>query len=150
MAIGWYASRSPESVSEQWTPVNTQLAQSLDTLNSKAPSQPINDPQDQQPTVTTVPSNEEAPEPKPEPEPEPAPGSSVIDPPSQTAETRLNLNAATLEQLENLPGIGPSKAKAILAYRERHGGYRSIDELLDVKGIGQKMLEKLLPEVYVP
>lgn len=146
IAVGWYASRSSESLSEQWTPVNSQVAQTLDSLNSKAPIQPINEPQDQQPTSTTVPSKIESPVSVTKPESEPVPSTS----PSQASETRLNLNAATLEQLENLPGIGPSKAKAIIAYREQHGGYRTIDELLDVKGIGRKMLEKLQPEVYVP
>ncbi|MFC5532075.1 ComEA family DNA-binding protein [Cohnella yongneupensis] len=64
-------------------------------------------------------------------------------------ESRLDLNEATLLQLENLPGIGPSKAKAIIAYREQHGEYRSVEQLLEVKGIGPKMLEKLSPEVFV-
>ncbi|TXK84127.1 helix-hairpin-helix domain-containing protein [Paenibacillus sp. N3.4] len=69
--------------------------------------------------------------------------------PAATAEDRLDLNTATLEQLVKLKGIGPSKAKAILDYRMQKGPFKRIDELTEVKGIGEKMLEKLKPLVYV-
>jgi competence protein ComEA len=55
----------------------------------------------------------------------------------------VNLNSATAEQLQNIPGIGPSTAERILDYRSQHGGFRSIDELTAVGGIGQKKLEKM-------
>ncbi|AHD04867.1 ComEA family DNA-binding protein [Paenibacillus larvae] len=57
----------------------------------------------------------------------------------------VNINTATEQQLIELPGIGKSKAKAILAYRQQKGTFRSIRELLEVKGIGEKMLAKLIP-----
>lgn len=56
-------------------------------------------------------------------------------------DTRLNLNTATLSQLMDLPGIGESKAKAILVYRESHKGFKTPEELMNVKGIGQKTYE---------
>ncbi|MEC0265991.1 helix-hairpin-helix domain-containing protein [Paenibacillus anseongense] len=61
----------------------------------------------------------------------------------------LDLNTATLKQLNDLPGIGDSKAKAILEYRLKKGRFSRVEELTEVKGIGDKMLEKLKPFVYV-
>lgn len=55
----------------------------------------------------------------------------------------VNLNTADAETLQReLSGIGETKAKAIVAYREEHGNFASIDELLEVKGIGEATLEK--------
>ena len=54
----------------------------------------------------------------------------------------LNLNSATEEQLKNIPGIGPSKAKEILNYREQNHGFNSIDDLMKIKGVGKKTFEK--------
>lgn len=62
---------------------------------------------------------------------------------------QLDLNTATLEQLDELPGIGESKARAILEYRIKKGRFSQIDELTEVKGIGEKMLEKLRVFLYV-
>ena len=58
----------------------------------------------------------------------------------------INLNTATREELVALPGIGPAKAQAILDYRKERGGFKSVDELKDVKGIGAKRYEKLKGE----
>lgn len=62
---------------------------------------------------------------------------------------KINLNTATAEQLEGLPGIGPVTARAILEYRQQNGGFRSVDELIEVRGIGQKRLEQIRPYVVV-
>lgn len=56
---------------------------------------------------------------------------------------RVNINTATKEELERLPGIGPTLAQRILDYREAHGGFRSVDELRKVSGIGPKKFEEL-------
>ena len=61
----------------------------------------------------------------------------------------LDLNAATAEQLEELPGVGPATSKAILTYRSSHGRFRSVTELLEVPGIGPAKLEALRPLVKV-
>jgi competence protein ComEA len=53
------------------------------------------------------------------------------------------LNSSTGEQLQALPGVGPSTAAKIVEYRTEHGGFTSIDELLAVKGIGPKKLEAM-------
>jgi competence ComEA-like helix-hairpin-helix protein len=55
----------------------------------------------------------------------------------------VNLNTATAAQLIQLPGIGPSYAERIIAYRAEHGPFKSADELENVKGIGKKRLEQL-------
>lgn len=59
----------------------------------------------------------------------------------------VNLNTATKDELVALPGIGPAKAQAILDYRAQHGGFRSVEELKDVKGIGAKRYERLKGEI---
>lgn len=55
----------------------------------------------------------------------------------------VNLNTAQLNDLTNVPGIGPAKAQAILAYREEKGQFQSVEELKEVKGIGDKTYENL-------
>jgi competence protein ComEA len=72
----------------------------------------------------------------------PAPGAAGPDGP-------IDLNAATAEQLDTLPGVGPATATAILSHRETNGPFTSVDELLDVRGIGEAKLEQLRPLVSV-
>ena len=57
----------------------------------------------------------------------------------------VDLNAASPEQLDALPGIGPALAARIVAYRDEHGPFTKIEHLNDVKGIGARTLEKLRP-----
>jgi competence protein ComEA len=61
----------------------------------------------------------------------------------------IDLNAATLEQLDSLPGVGPSTAQAILEERQRRGRFRSVEELLDVRGIGEARLASIRSKVRV-
>jgi len=61
----------------------------------------------------------------------------------------INLNTATAEQLQTLPGIGPAMAAKILAYRQEAKGFKTIDDLDNVPGVGEKKLEKLRPLVTV-
>lgn len=61
----------------------------------------------------------------------------------------VDLNTATAEQLEALPGVGPATAEAILAYRKEKGRFRSVDELLEVRGIGEAKLAAIRPKVRV-
>ncbi|MBS0321794.1 MAG: helix-hairpin-helix domain-containing protein [Proteobacteria bacterium] len=68
---------------------------------------------------------------------------------AQVAAATVNLNTATKDELVALNGIGPAKAQAIIDYRTQHGGFKSVEELKDVKGIGAKRFEKLKPELTV-
>ena len=75
-------------------------------------------------------------------------------PQSQTTETLapstpelLNINTASAEELETLPNISAQMAQRIVAYREQHGEFASVEALQNVKGIGAKALEKLRPFV---
>lgn len=74
----------------------------------------------------------------------PAPAAAA---PSKAA---INLNTATLEQLETLPGIGRKTAERILEYRTKSGSFKRIEDLMNVKGIGEKSFLKLKPLVAVP
>ena len=68
---------------------------------------------------------------------------------AQKGSTPVNINTATAEELQTLPRIGPAMAQRIIAWREAHGGFRSVDELDAVPGIGPSMLENLRPLVMV-
>ncbi len=61
----------------------------------------------------------------------------------------INLNTATMAQLDTLPGVGEVTARRIIEYRESIGGFTSVYQLTDVERIGEKTLEKLLPYVTV-
>ena len=65
------------------------------------------------------------------------------------ADGPLDLNTATLEQLDGLPGVGPATAQAILDYRAAHGAFHSINELLRVRGIGDARFAALRARVRV-
>ncbi|MCB1018057.1 MAG: helix-hairpin-helix domain-containing protein [Acidimicrobiales bacterium] len=69
--------------------------------------------------------------------------------PAGTAGQPVNLNTATLEQLDTLPGVGPATAQAILDHRAEHGPFTSVDQLLDVRGIGDAKLAELRDLVVV-
>lgn len=62
---------------------------------------------------------------------------------------KLNINKASLEELQTLPGIGEVRAKSIIEYRETQGGFKSVEELGNISGIGAKTLEKLRDKVDI-
>ena len=59
----------------------------------------------------------------------------------------VNINTATADELQALPGVGESRAAQIVALRKERGAFRKVDELLDVRGIGPAMLERMRPQV---
>lgn len=64
-------------------------------------------------------------------------------------EGKINLNTASLEQLQTIPGIGPAKASAIVQYREEFGPFKEINELTNVSGIGIKTVESIRDSILV-
>jgi len=59
----------------------------------------------------------------------------------------VNVNTATPEQLQLLPGIGEARARAIVSMRKQNGGFKSLEQLMEVKGIGEAMLQRLRPHL---
>lgn len=74
-------------------------------------------------------------------------GNSSNTTPSNSKQGTVNINTATLEELQTIKGIGKKKAEAILQYRKEHGAFRSKEDLLQVKGIGKKALEAIESQV---
>ncbi len=63
---------------------------------------------------------------------------------------KIHINVASADELESLPGIGPVLAKRIIEYRETHGPFQRVEDLLNVSGIGEKRLEQIRPYIAVP
>ena len=76
---------------------------------------------------------------------------SMADPSEHSvmSESLVDINTAEAEQLKTLNGIGDSKAKSIIEYREQNGGFKSIEEIKNVTGIGEKMFEKIKDNITV-
>jgi len=70
---------------------------------------------------------------------------------SNTIQTagKINLNSATAEQLDTLSGIGPAYAARIIEYRQAHGGFKIIEEIMEIKGIGQKTFDKIKDQITI-
>jgi competence protein ComEA len=73
----------------------------------------------------------------------------AVGPSGSPAGGKVNLNTATAEQLDTLPGVGPVTAQAILDWRQKNGRFGAVEDLLDVKGIGDATLAELRDHVSV-
>ena len=76
-------------------------------------------------------------------------------PPAGQAETKaspapvVNINTAPVDQLERLPGVGPATAARIVEYRQKNGGFKKIEELMNVRGIGEKVFLRMKNQLTV-
>ncbi|MBT1165042.1 helix-hairpin-helix domain-containing protein [Bifidobacterium felsineum] len=75
--------------------------------------------------------------------------SDADQPAQQESDSRININTASLDELQTITGIGPVTAQRIIDHRKSIGRYTSVDQLLDVTGIGSKTLEKIRGQVRV-
>ena len=73
----------------------------------------------------------------------------IVGMPTTTATPLINLNSATSDQLDTLPGVGPSTAKAIISYRNRKGPFGKVEDLLNVPGIGPSKVAAIRDQVTV-
>lgn len=77
-------------------------------------------------------------------------GDDVVEPVTSSIESgKININSATVEQLQEIPGIGPVKASAIISYRDEFGKFKSPEDLMNVTGIGKKTFEKIAEFIEV-
>lgn len=76
-----------------------------------------------------------------------SPFESAPKPSKELAPASISLNAASASDLDRLPGVGPVIAQKIIDYRSEHGGFQSVEELIEVKGIGPKKMAEIRPYV---
>lgn len=91
-------------------------------------------------------------EPKPQPEPEPSREPETAEPeaePSGDSRGLVDLNRAGKEELMTLPGIGASRAEAIIRYRQEYGDFAHIEEIMNISGIKEKAFEKIKDSITV-
>ncbi|HKC55681.1 MAG TPA: helix-hairpin-helix domain-containing protein [Vicinamibacterales bacterium] len=69
--------------------------------------------------------------------------------PTATAAAPVNLNTATAEQLATIPGVGPKMAERIIDYRQKNGGFKKVEDLMNVSGVGEKSFLKMKPLIAV-
>ena len=74
---------------------------------------------------------------------------SVAAAPSEKAGPTVNINTASSAELESLPGVGPKLAQRIIEYREKNGGFKKLEDLMNVQGIGEKNFLKLKSKLSV-
>ncbi len=79
----------------------------------------------------------------------PATVSAAENPAAKVSLETIHLNQATAEQLQALPGVGPALSERIISYRDEHGPFRSVDQLAQVKGIGEAKLAKLKTQLTI-
>jgi competence ComEA-like helix-hairpin-helix protein len=78
-----------------------------------------------------------------------APPAAAATPQAPPSAEKLNINSASADQLTALPGIGPSYAQRIVEYREKNGPFHRVEDILNVRGIGEKTFEKIRDRITI-
>ena len=78
-----------------------------------------------------------------------AQGKTPAPKPAATAAAPVNLNTATAEQLATIPGVGPKMAERIIDYRQKNGGFKKVEDLMNVSGVGEKSFLRMKPLITV-
>jgi len=78
-----------------------------------------------------------------------APPLAAATPPAPPSAEKLNINSASADQLTALPGIGPAYAQRIVEYREKNGPFHRVEDILNVRGIGEKTFEKIRDRITI-
>lgn len=131
-----------ESTDSHWRTANGDVAEWLASLPPEMPETQTAHP----PASMRSPSNF----PSAGPAADPSPDKPRATPPAHNTVTdKLNINRATVTQLEALPGIGAKRAQAIIDYRTQHGNFQTIESLNDVKGIGDAIFQQLRDHIVV-
>ncbi len=141
--------RAHVTVSQQTVPVqDTETEGTVETPEHSVPDEPAAEPPAEPQTGGESAEDSLPPEPDTPPtEPDTASEPPITGEPEQTA--LIDINTATCEELQTLNGIGPVLAQRIIDYRTEHGPFTSVDELLNVKGIGEAALNKFRDWVTV-
>ncbi|MNO40959.1 ComE operon protein 1 [compost metagenome] len=113
---------------EGWVPVTEEVAASIQTMTTNASQDTKKDRKaDEAGSEVSIPKSNVM----------------AVD----ASDGLIHINSAGVDELQNIPGIGAKKAQAILDYRNQHGPFGSVNDLTKVKGIGDKMLQKMKPHI---
>lgn len=127
---------------EGWTPVNNAVAS---TLVEQQQSQSEQQLQSDQPSKQEKPNNKDI----QEQQGKLTPSSEIKQEQNQQTTKRVNINTASLVELQNIPGVGEKKAQTIIDYRNKHGAFKKVQDLTKVKGIGTKSFQKMKPFIEI-
>ncbi|MGG0823297.1 helix-hairpin-helix domain-containing protein [Paenibacillus turicensis] len=127
---------------EGWTPVNHAVAS---TLVEQQQSQSEHQLQSDQQSKQEKPNNKDI----QEQQGKLTPSSEIKQEQNQQTTKRVNINTASLVELQNIPGVGEKKAQTIIDYRNKHGAFKKVQDLTKVKGIGTKSFQKMKPFIEI-